>query len=486
MYIIRKQIETRANTLGVLDTHQVSGALGGNGSRDNDNSVTSVGRSFLQESSNGTLNGGLHVGHVTNDLGGASAKETAALTGDTFRRRQDVNGTTGSELGDLRSRGSTLAADNQGLGTDINGRLNGGRSDRLRSGERSVTGQGTVTDSLVEHVSVLGVFGLAASVAHDTDGSGGVFTVSSLSGKHDGIGSIQDGVGDITALGTSRTRVGNHTLQHLSGGDNRLATVKGERDKRQSGTWCESCSMAMEWFARTPCRVNNSNLRNVGLADHHFLSQKDFFRRDFHAQIATRHHNGVGSLEDLFVVLHALLVLNLADNLDSLALFAKNFSNLVDIRSLADKGGGNKINVIGNTPVDDIIDILFRQCWQVHHHSWQVHVFALANGAIIFDTARDFTSGNVRGNDHEDQTSVGTQNLLTRVDGLGQGRVRASELAAVALEGVIGSQDNGFALDEFNLLGAVGKETGADFGALGVQHDGCRVVREKGKKKKKG
>jgi predicted metallo-beta-lactamase superfamily hydrolase len=38
--------------------------------------------------------------------------------------------------------------------------------------------------------------------------------------------------------------------------------------------------------------------RHVALLDHHLLREKDFFRRNFHAQVAAGDHDRVGRVQD--------------------------------------------------------------------------------------------------------------------------------------------------------------------------------------------
>ena len=167
------------------------------------------------------------------------------------------------------------------------------------------------------------------------------------SNLHDSVGTVQNGVGNIGTFGTSRTGVGDHGLEHLGGGNNRL-----------SG--------------------------NVGLTDHHLLGQENLFGRDFHTKITTGNHDTVGDFEDLVIVFHTFLILNLGDDLDSLALFSQDFTNLEDVLGLTDKGSSDKVDFVDNTPVLDVVDILFSQSRQVNNNTRQVHVLAFTDRGIVF------------------------------------------------------------------------------------------------------
>jgi hypothetical protein len=262
-----------------------------------------------------------------------------------------------------------------------------------------------------------------------------VLTSSSLSGKHDTVSSIQDGVGDIGALGTGRTRVGDHGLKHLGGSDNVLSS-------------------------------------NVGLADHHLLGKEDLFRWDLHTEVTTGDHDGVSGLEDLIVVLKTLQVLNLADNLDVLStILSEELTQVANIGTLTDEGSSDKINVVLNTELNNVVHVLLGKGGQVNDDSREVHVLALSDGGVVLNTASAFSSGNVARKDGQNEGTVGAKDLLSRGDRLWKSWVRACKLGGVSLERVVGGKDEGLSLDKVDLL-SLGKETGADLRSLGIQKNG--------------
>jgi len=61
---------------------------------------------------------------------------------------------------------------------------------------------------------------------------------------------------------------------------------------------------------------------------------------------STSNHDTVGDLKNFVVVLKTLLILDLTDDLNVLALLAKNLLDLQDILGFPDKTGGNKVNVV--------------------------------------------------------------------------------------------------------------------------------------------
>lgn len=65
---------------------------------------------------------------------------------------------------------------------------------------------------------------------------------------------------------------------------------------------------------------------------------------------------------------------------------------------------------------------------------------------------------------------------MSRSDRCSQGGIGTRQLFGRALEMIVRREHNGFTLDEFNLVGIVGKETGTNLGALGVEQDCCMVA----------
>lgn len=181
MYIDKSQQLLTYVRLGITHTHQVGGTRLLEGARDNDHGIARRTRALFLEHVHHFVNLGFHVGHAVNQDGIGATQNTTALTGHTLGGGQDENGAVGTEFGHLGSGGPRLGADNEGLGLDVNGGLDGGGGNRLGGGEGSVTGEGGVTHGLVQHVGVLGTLGFAASVGHDGNGRGGVFTVGSFS-----------------------------------------------------------------------------------------------------------------------------------------------------------------------------------------------------------------------------------------------------------------------------------------------------------------
>ena len=185
------------------------------------------------------------------------------------------------------------------------------------------------------------------------------------------------------------------------------------------------------------------------------------------------HKSEDSSFSHLIIVFQTLLVLNLADDLDVLTtIVSQKLAKVLHVGALSHKTGGDEVNIVLDSEVDNIVDVLFGERRKVNDNTRQVHVLSFTNRSIVFDTARDFAGRNVTGKDRQDEGSIGHQNLLSRSDRLGKRLVRARQLFVVPLERVVRSQDQGFSLGEGNLL-AFGKEARANLGSLGVEQDGC-------------
>lgn len=153
--------------------------------------------------------------------------------------------------------------------------------------------------------------------------------------------------------------------------------------------------------------------------------------------VSTGDHDGIGGFENLIVVFHAFLIFNLANNFNAFSSFTEYFTNSGNIACLAHKRCGDKIHLIFHSPLLQIIDILVRQRWQVHHDTGQIHVFAFSDAARVFNAACHFAHRYVNGKDNQDEGAISHQNLLAHSHTFGQRRVTTSNLGRVSLEIVV-------------------------------------------------
>ena len=436
--------------LCVLDLHGVGGTLLGGVAMNDHDGLAGIGNSIPLEALHALIDGTVSVLERVEEHALGTLEDTEGLASCGGAAGKDNDGHLGAELGNLAGSGASLRGNNNGLGVDVNGGLHSRGGNGLRGGKVAVTAKSRVTDGLVKSIEVDSTLGLAAGTGHDGNSSLGVLTVGGLSGKHHAVSTVKDSVGNIRALGTGRARVLDHRFEHLGSGNDGLAG-------------------------------------NIGLTDHVLLGKENLFGRDLHTKITTGNHDTIGSGKDLGVVLKTLEILNLANDLDVSILLTEDLADLVNIGGLADKRGGDEIDLVLAAPVLDVMDVLLGKGGKVDDNAGQVHVLTLADLSIVVNASLDLTGSLVAGKDGKDERSIGNENLLAGVDGHGEGGVGAGKLLGITLESVVSGESQSLTLDEGDGLGTIGEETGADLGTLGIEKDGCtreietrvKYVREK-------
>ena len=206
--------------------------------------------------------------------------------------------------------------------------------------------------------------------------------------------------------------------------------------------------------------------------DHHLLRQEDLLRRDLHPQVPARDHDSVRLFEDRVKVLQALLVLDLADDLDARALGAEHPADQVEVRALPHKGGGDEVDVVGHAPVAEVPLVLLRERRQVDDDAGQVDVFALPERRVVEASGLDGPRCDVRGNDLEDDRPVRAEDLRAGRDVLRQLLVRHRDESGPPFRLVVGRDGDLVARRQADRL-LVLEEARADFGAFRVEHDGA-------------
>lgn len=78
------------------------------------------------------------------------------------------------------------------------------------------------------------------------------------------------------------------------------------------------------------------------------------------------------------------MVLQLADDLDVLALLTQYLHDSVNVSSLADEGGKHHVHPLLYTELQ-VLDILLRYSGQVYFSTRQVHTFLAAQHSTILD-----------------------------------------------------------------------------------------------------
>ena len=118
--------------------------------------------------------------------------------------------------------------------------------------------------------------------------STGILAHRRFAGEHDSIRTVINGIGHVRDFGASRARILDHGFEHLGCRNDRLAELRS---------------------------ATNDVL----------LNRRHLLRRHFHAEIATRNHDGVGSLQNRVEMLDGLWLFQLGND----PAFAAESSNAV-------------------------------------------------------------------------------------------------------------------------------------------------------------
>lgn len=209
----------------------------------------------------------------------------------------------------------------------------------------------------------------------------GVVSLGGLTAQHDAVVAIQHGVGNITGLSASRAGFLGHALQHLRR-DNNITL-------RQTFFFVMFFSQNSRPTGVTDlCGADDGLSDPVAPAGHHLLGEEDLLCWDFNAQVSAGNHDAVTSLQDLIESMrqkeenqfqkfskdldllrftdivhspaHTLVVLELADDLDVLALLAKRLPDGLNVSSLTDEGGEDHVNTLLHAELQ-VLQVLIRE-----------------------------------------------------------------------------------------------------------------------------
>ena len=266
------------------------------------------------------------------------------------------------------------------------------------------------------------------------DGLDRVLTGSGLAGQHNGVGTVINGVGDVGNFGARRARVLLHGVEHLRGGDDGL-------------------------------------VGRVALGDDFLLDVRNELGLNLDAQVATGDHDAVGSLENLVKVLDAQGALDLREDRHVLAaVLAAQLADVLDGLAVADEGGRDVVDVLGEAE-QDVLTVALGDGGQGDVDVGDVDALALADKAVVEDDAVHVLAvdgldleANQAVVDQDDGALLSLRRELLVVEG------DVGGVAEPVLAGGLGGDGDlvaGVDLD----LGVALEQAGADLGALGVEQD---------------
>lgn len=161
------------------------------------------------------------------------------------------------------------------------------------------------------------------------------------------------------------------------------------------------------------CGADDGFADPVASARHHLLGDEHLLCWDLDAQVAAGNHDAVAGLQDLIKPdrtmrntfskfrsrrreaasagrtksrppAHALVVLQLADDFDVLALLAQNLPHGVNVARLADERGEDHVDVLLQAELQ-VLDVLLGQSRQVDGRARQVDALLAAQHATILN-----------------------------------------------------------------------------------------------------
>ena len=145
------------------------------------------------------------------------------------------------------------------------------------------------------------LFGKARNAFHGADGLNGIVPHGGFVAEHDGVCTVQNGVGHVRDLRAGGTRGVHHGKQHLRGGNDRLAI-------------------------------------QITQVDYPLLDNGNFLQGNFHSQVATGNHYTVHFLQNIQKISYRFMFFNFGKQKGALVHFPAQFAGNLHIFRCADKG----------------------------------------------------------------------------------------------------------------------------------------------------
>lgn len=271
-------------------------------------------------------------------------------------------------------------------------------------------------------------FGGFDDAGHGEDGFDGVFADAGFAGEHDGVGSVDDGVGDVGCFGAGGPGVVDHRVEHLGGDDDGLGVALGEFDGS-------------------------------------LLDDGDLFEGHFDAEVAAGDHDAVEGGDDVVDVFDGLGLFDLGDDGESSVFFVHDAVDVFDVVSAADEGEGDDVGADAQGPAE-VFDVLLGEGGDGDGDAGEVESLVVGDHAAFDDAGADV--GSVDRGDFEGDAAVVHEDAFAGGDVFGEAFVGGA--AGVAVAFVVFDGDGEF-VAAFKEYGSFAEAAQADLRALKVCED---------------
>lgn len=236
-------------------------------------------------------------------------------------------------------------------------------------------------------------FGGFDDAGHGFDGFDGVFADAGFAGEHDGVGAVDDGVGDVGCFGSGGAGVVDHRVEHLGGDDDGFGVALGEFDGS-------------------------------------LLDDGDLFEGHFDAEVAAGDHDAVEGGDDFVDVLDGLRFFDLGDDGEASAFFVHDAVDVFDVAAAADEGEGDDVGAGAQGPAE-VFDVLVGEGGDGDGDSGEVESLVVGDHAAFDDGGVDV--GAFDGGDLEGDAAVVDEDAFAGGDVGGEAGVGGAAGVAVAL-----------------------------------------------------
>ena len=412
-----------------VQAHEVGGTGAGAGSGDDADDLTFFDVAEIFEDLFGHADQFVGIAEAFAEDGIGTPEHHAAID-DVLEGRECEDGRLRVVLGEQSRGAAGLGKDGDGGDFEIFGGVSHTFADGLCDGEAGGAGQpggGVGVDADL-------VLGLDDDFGHHGNGFDGILACGGLTGEHDGVGSVVDGVGNVRGLGACRPGVLDHGLEHLGRGD--------------------------DWLAVLGCATDDV-----------LLDGGDFFGWDFDAEVSAGDHDAVGDLQDGVEVLDGLWLFEFGDDPGVGLEDRETIFDVAYVVGGAHEGDGYGIDTLADGK-DEVFLVLLGKRGDFDGDTGEIDAFVLAEGSAVDDLADDvytFDGFDAKFNQAVGEQDAGAGLKIFRERGEGgsdHGR-GACDLARGDGEALASDELDGLVILEF---------AGADLGTLEVGEDTDRLA----------